>query len=156
MTEHKATLQCARCGSTDLRAQIPAEELSAEKLMEMALAKMKQEQDEPAPAVVITKTEPPAAEPRSPRSQRLSVPKIIEEVEALERLDRSRWDVKRWLLPQQWIDWRSSVGNAKCEVCGGDVALGDAVRWLPQDRAPNHEGLTMHADCWGDAQRELD
>ena len=43
MNEQKATLQCARCGSTELRAQVPAEELSAAELMKLAMAKLEQE-----------------------------------------------------------------------------------------------------------------
>lgn len=151
MNEQKATLQCARCGSTELRAQVPAEELSAAELMKLAMAKLEQEQALP-PAPVVVTDHPEQEAPARPSS----VPQIIADVDALEALERSSWVVKHWLTPNRWIPWVSRVSSARCEVCGKPIGLGEEVRWLPADRAPGGDGLTMHQDCWEEVQRELD
>lgn len=149
MTDQHATLQCARCGCTELRAQVPAEELSAAELLALAQAKLMEDQ---APKL-RTPPQRPMAVVIDDSVMPASVPQLIMEVEAVERLAATGWDLDEWLTPERWTEWTSRASNVHCEVCGGLIQPGSKVRWLPANQSPTGHGQTMHVDCWEAAQR---
>lgn len=151
-------LQCAACGCREWRVVRPAE-LTAAQLLAMAQERLAEEAAQAmapsrpvAPLPVVIEQQAMASDVPV-QNEMASVGEVLETALAADQLMAAKWPIAKWAMPNRWIPWASRVPGARCEVCGQGIGLGDQVRWLMKERAPQGEGLTMHADCWAAAQR---
>jgi len=161
------SIRCAKCGSTDLHVQ-QVSDLSVADLLALAAAKVAAAEQPPAEAVA--REAAPAPPMPMPVVLDQSVDGCMESMELApsvnQVLDVARlhprpvrddqqcaWNAAAWSMPNQWRDRTSGKAGAMCEHCGQLLEVGETVKWLPQHAAPNGQGLSMHVECWQQAQQ---
>lgn len=129
--------------------------LSAAELLELAQQKLREEAEQKAAAGVPQVYTGHQALPSQQDMQvASSVLDVVHTAGEVERLKGTDWKLTDWSTPHKWIQWQSQI-NAKCELCGEGIAVGEACRWLMKSRAPHKRGLSMHPKCWEVAQQAI-